>query len=77
MAWWLRCGGAPDRRPRMLWAGIEHLPPDLLDRGIPVHAVKPAEGGLGVNRLTCLLETLVQAAHSALADDRCFCRTQN
>ena len=29
------------------------------------------------NRLTCLLETLVQAAHGALADDRYFCRTQN
>ena len=38
------------------WAGIEHLLPDLLDGGIPVHAVKPAEDGLGVNRLTCLLE---------------------
>jgi hypothetical protein len=59
------------------WAGIKHLLPDLLDRGIPVHPVKPAEGGLGVNRLTCLLETLVQAAHGALADDRYFCRTQN
>jgi len=47
----------PDR------AHIEHLQLDLLDQGISVHAIQPAEDGLAVIRLTCLLESLMQAVH--------------
>lgn len=50
----------PDR------ASIQHLPLYLLDQGIPVHAVQPGEDGLApVKRVTCRLETLMQAAHGA------------
>ena len=54
----------PDR------ADIEHLPLDLPDQGAPVHTVQPAEDGLGVRRLICRLETLMQAAHGASRRDR-------
>ena len=49
----------PDR------ADFEHLLLDLQDQRARVHTVQPAEDDLGVSRLICRLEALMQAAHDA------------
>jgi hypothetical protein len=57
-------------------AGIEHLPLDLLEQRISVHPVQPAEGHLGIARLTPRLKTLMQAARDRTSPSKNSCLTK-